>query len=82
MYAVTGKWGCRDQTRQMMKDRGVKKEPGRSWIEVNNSVHAFFAGDQKHPNVDKIYEYLRDLNELAAENGYIPQTNSLLNDVE
>lgn len=66
----------------MMKDRGVKKEPGRSWIEVNNSVHAFFAGDQKHPNVDKIYEYLRDLNELAAENGYIPQTNSLLNDVE
>ncbi|KAL2662835.1 hypothetical protein AAZV13_02G064600 [Glycine max] len=82
MYAVTGKWGCRDRTRQMMKDRGVKKEPGRSWIEVNNSVHAFFAGDQKHPNVDKIYEYLRDLNELAAENGYIPQTNSLLNDAE
>ncbi|TKY46202.1 Pentatricopeptide repeat-containing protein [Spatholobus suberectus] len=66
----------------MMKDRGVKKEPGRSWIEANNSVHAFFAGDQKHPCVDKIYEYLRDLNERAAKNGYIPQTNSLLNDVE
>lgn len=82
MYAVTGKWGCRDRTRQMMKDRGVKKEPGRSWIEVNNSVHAFFAGDQKHPHVDKIYEYLSDLSEKAAEKGYIPQTNSLLNDVE
>ncbi|XP_027358557.1 pentatricopeptide repeat-containing protein At4g13650 [Abrus precatorius] len=82
MYAVTGKWGCRDLTRQMMKDRGVKKEPGRSWIEVNNSVHAFFAGDQKHPCADTIYEFLRDLNERAAENGYVPQSNSLLSDVE
>ncbi|XP_061355260.1 pentatricopeptide repeat-containing protein At4g13650 [Gastrolobium bilobum] len=82
MYAVTGKWGCRDRAREMMKDRGVKKEPGRSWIEVNNSVHAFFAGDQKHPNADMICEYLRDLNERAAENGYVPQRNFLLNDVE
>lgn len=82
MYAVTGKWGCRDRTRQMMKDRGVKKEPGRSWIEVKNSVHAFFAGDQLHPLADKIYAYLRDLNERAAENGYEPQRNSLLSDAE
>ncbi|KAK9290873.1 hypothetical protein L1049_009051 [Liquidambar formosana] len=34
VYAVAGKWDCRDRTRQMMKDRGVKKEPGRSWIEL------------------------------------------------
>lgn len=82
MYAVSGKWGCRDRTRQMMKDRGVKKEPGRSWIEVNNSVHAFFAGDQNHPRADMIYEYIRNLDFLAAENGYVPQCNSLLSDVE
>ncbi|KAK4266648.1 hypothetical protein QN277_027538 [Acacia crassicarpa] len=82
MYAITGKWGCRDRTRQMMKDRDVKKEPGRSWIEVNNSVHAFFAGDQLHPIVDKIYAHLRDLNERAADNGYEPLRNSLLSDAE
>ncbi|XP_028759592.1 pentatricopeptide repeat-containing protein At4g13650 isoform X2 [Neltuma alba] len=82
MYAITGKWGCRDRARQMMKDRGVKKEPGRSWIEVNNSIHAFFAGDQLHPLVDKIYARLRDLDERAADNGYEPQRNSLLSDAE
>ncbi|KAF7819295.1 pentatricopeptide repeat-containing protein [Senna tora] len=82
MYAVTGKWGCRDRTRQMMKDRGVKKEPGRSWIEVKNSVHAFFVGDQLHPLADKIYAYLRDLNMRAVENGYETQSNSLLSDAE
>ncbi|XP_054806661.1 pentatricopeptide repeat-containing protein At4g13650 isoform X2 [Prosopis cineraria] len=82
MYAITGKWGCRDRTRQMMKDRGVKKEAGRSWIEVNNAVHAFFAGDQLHPLVDKIYAHLGDLNERAADNGYEPRRNSLLSDAE
>ncbi|KAL1338625.1 hypothetical protein AAHE18_10G225100 [Arachis hypogaea] len=82
MYAVTGKWGCRDRTRRIMKDRGVKKEPGRSWIEVNNSVHAFFVGDQKHPRADMIYEYLRDLNEQAAQIGYVPQHNNLLSEAE
>ncbi|KAK7246943.1 hypothetical protein RIF29_41816 [Crotalaria pallida] len=82
MYAVTGKWDGRDWTRQIMKGRGVKKVPGRSWIEVNNSVHAFFAGDQKHPRADMIYENLRYLNERATEFGYVPQCNILLNDVE
>ncbi|PNX55271.1 pentatricopeptide repeat-containing protein [Trifolium pratense] len=82
MYAVSGKWGCRDRTRQMMRDQGVKKEPGRSWIEVNNSVHAFFAGDQNHPRADMIYEYIRDLDFRAAEKGYVPQFNSLLSDAE
>lgn len=41
IYAVTGKWDSRDRTRQRMKKMGVKKEPGRSWIEIKNSVHAF-----------------------------------------
>lgn len=82
MYAVAGNWDCRDQTRQMMKDRGVKKEPGRSWIEIRNSVHAFFVGDKLHPLADKIYEFLADLNKRAAEIGYMQDRYSLLNDVE
>ncbi|XP_059647315.1 pentatricopeptide repeat-containing protein At4g13650 [Cornus florida] len=82
MYALAGKWACRDQTRQMMKDRGVKKEPGRSWIEVENSVHAFFVGDRLHPLADNIYEYLEDLNKRAAAIGYVQDRYSLLNDTE
>ncbi|XP_050212807.1 pentatricopeptide repeat-containing protein At4g13650 [Mercurialis annua] len=80
MYAIAGKWDCRDQTRQMMKDRGVKKEPGRSWIEVKNSVHAFFVGDRLHPLAEKIYEFLADLNKRAEEIGYVQDRYSLLND--
>ncbi|KAF8395976.1 hypothetical protein HHK36_017587 [Tetracentron sinense] len=82
IYAVARKWDFRDRARQMMKDKGVKKEPGRSWIEVKNSVHAFFVGDRLHPLADKIYEFLEDLNKRVAEIGYMQDRYSLLHDIE
>ncbi|EXB68021.1 hypothetical protein L484_009628 [Morus notabilis] len=82
MYAVAGKWDFRDQTRRLMKERGVKKEPGQSWIEVKNSFHAFFVGDRLHPLADKIYEFLADLNTRAGEIGYVQERYSLLNEDE
>ena len=82
IYAVARKWDSRDRTRQMMKDMSVKKEPGQSWIEVKNSVHAFFVGDRLHPLAEKIYEYLGDLNKQAADIGYVQDRYILLNNVE
>ncbi|PIA31374.1 hypothetical protein AQUCO_05000042v1 [Aquilegia coerulea] len=82
IYAVAKKWDSRDKMRQMMKDNGVKKEPGRSWIEVKNSVHAFFVGDRLHPLAEKIYDFLKDLNERVSEMGYVQDQNSLLHDIE
>ncbi|XP_050370966.1 pentatricopeptide repeat-containing protein At4g13650 [Argentina anserina] len=82
MYAMVGMWSYRDQARQLMKERGVNKEPGRSWIEVKNSVHAFYVGDRLHPLAEKIYEFLGDLNERAAEIGYVEDRNQLWNDME
>ncbi|KAM7500227.1 hypothetical protein LguiA_024641 [Lonicera macranthoides] len=82
MYAVSGKWDYRDRARQLMKERGVKKEPGRSWIEVKNSIHAFFVGDRLHPLADKIYEFFEDLNERAAKIGYVQDCYVLLNSIE
>ncbi|KAL5720583.1 hypothetical protein ACHQM5_013241 [Ranunculus cassubicifolius] len=82
IYAVSKKWDRRDQMRQMMKDRGVKKEPGRSWIEVKNMIHAFFVGDRLHPLAENIYDYLKDLNQRVSEIGYVQDRNSLLHDLE
>uniref|UniRef100_A0A1D1ZF14 Pentatricopeptide repeat-containing protein At4g13650 n=1 Tax=Anthurium amnicola TaxID=1678845 RepID=A0A1D1ZF14_9ARAE len=82
IYAVTRRWDCRDRMRQMMKDRGVRKEPGRSWIEVKNSLHAFFVGDRLHPLSNDIYKFLDDLNEKATEVGYKQDRESFLHDIE
>lgn len=82
MYAVTGKWDNRDHARRLMRNKGVKKEPGRSWIEVKNSVHAFFVGDRLHPRADEIYKYLDELNKCVAAIGYVPDQSSLWNELE
>ncbi|KAL5206548.1 hypothetical protein ABZP36_034757 [Zizania latifolia] len=81
-YAVTGKWANRDQVRKMMKDRGVRKEPGQSWIEVKNVVHAFFAGDRLHPLADQIYIFLSVINGRVAKIGYNQEKYHLFHEKE
>ncbi|KAK9087759.1 hypothetical protein Syun_030153 [Stephania yunnanensis] len=43
---------------QMKKAAGAKKQPGCSWIEVNNSVHVFLAGDATHPEYSGVHSIL------------------------
>jgi hypothetical protein len=47
--------------RELMKVRGVKKEPGLSWIEVGNEVHSFLAGDRSHRMSQAIYAKLEEM---------------------
>eukprot|EP01018_Ginkgo_biloba_P028154 Gb_09702 [translate_table: standard] len=82
MYAVAGRWDDVGKVRMMMKQRGIKKEPGCSWIEVNNKLHTFLTGDRTHPQTEKIYEELEDLARQMKEAGYLPDTNFVLHDVE
>ena len=47
--------------RSMINDRGLKKEPGCSWIDVGNNIHAFLVGGRSHPQSDEIYATLKNL---------------------
>ncbi|KAH1232566.1 Pentatricopeptide repeat-containing protein [Glycine max] len=47
------------------KDRGLKKTPGCSWLELNGQVHEFRVADQSHPRWEDIYSILKVL-ELEA----------------
>ncbi|XP_019058119.1 PREDICTED: pentatricopeptide repeat-containing protein At4g39530 [Tarenaya hassleriana] len=61
MYASKGKWADVKKIRERMKSEGVVKEPGRSWIEINNETHAFLSRDKSHSKADQIYRVLDDL---------------------
>ncbi|XP_057863265.2 pentatricopeptide repeat-containing protein At4g02750 [Cryptomeria japonica] len=41
IYAEVGRWDDVQKIRSLMKDRGIKKIPGCSWIEVHKMVYAF-----------------------------------------
>eukprot|EP01018_Ginkgo_biloba_P022189 Gb_02998 [translate_table: standard] len=81
MYAVAGRWEDVAKVRKMMKDRGVKKEPGLSWIEVKNRVHVFLVGDRAHPQTEAIYTELERLIRKMKKAGYVPNTDSVLLDL-
>jgi hypothetical protein len=63
-------------------EKGVKKQPGRTWIEVNNEVHTFVVEDQDHPQMIEIHGELQRLSGLMHDAGYVPCTNFILHDVE
>eukprot|EP01018_Ginkgo_biloba_P019332 Gb_33828 [translate_table: standard] len=82
MYAAACRWDDIEKVRKMMKNRRVKKKPGRSWIEVNNKVHTFVVGDKSHPQMKKIYGELGRLSGQMKDAGYVPETKFELHDVE
>ena len=51
IYAAAGRWEDAAKVRNMMRELGVKKEAGLSWIEFKSKVHTFVSNDNLHPQV-------------------------------
>ncbi|CAL0313444.1 unnamed protein product [Lupinus luteus] len=82
IYAAKGKWEEVARLRKGMRDKGLKKEPGCSWIKYKNKVHIFSAHDRSNPFSDEIYSELEKLYHKMIQAGYVPDMNSVLHDVE
>lgn len=78
MYAAAGRWKEVEDIRQMMKMKGVKKDPGVSWIEINGEIQIFHAGSKTHSRTEEIYSLLRYLTLQIKGLGYIPDTSCIL----
>jgi pentatricopeptide repeat protein len=82
IYASSGRWDDVAKVRAKMKEKQVKRTPGRSLVEVKGRIHAFCVGDRSHPQSDQIYATLEILAGQMKEAGYIPNTNFTLHNVE
>uniref|UniRef100_A0A0E0DHP5 DYW domain-containing protein n=1 Tax=Oryza meridionalis TaxID=40149 RepID=A0A0E0DHP5_9ORYZ len=71
IYSDAGKSDDSAQVRKLMRDKGIKKNPGYSWMEVENKVHVFKADDVSHPQVIAIRNKLDELMEKIAHLGYV-----------
>jgi pentatricopeptide repeat protein len=61
MYASFGKWDEVRMVRSKMKELGLKKNPGCSWIEINQKIVPFFVEDNSHHHlkvINKCLSYL------------------------
>ncbi|GMJ08072.1 hypothetical protein like AT3G49710 [Hibiscus trionum] len=83
MYASSGKWEEAAMVRKLMRDRGVRKKPGCSWIEINKRIHVFVAEDISHPMIKEIYKYLEEMGRKIKLAGYVSDLRcSLVKDDE
>eukprot|EP01018_Ginkgo_biloba_P029573 Gb_20749 [translate_table: standard] len=82
IYAAAARWDDVTKVRNTMYERGVRKEPGCSWIELKSRWHAFVIGDTSHPEAEMIYAELDRLTAQMKMAGYIPNRNFVMHDVD
>ncbi|XP_028752584.1 pentatricopeptide repeat-containing protein At4g02750-like [Neltuma alba] len=82
LYAASGRWVDVGKMRLKMRDGGIKKVPGYSWVEVQNKIHTFSVGDCFHPEKNRIYAFLEELDLKMKREGYVTRTKLVLHDVE
>lgn len=81
VYAMAGMLNSAELVRRTMQEKGVTKEPGRTWVEVDNKAHSFIVEDRSHPQADEIYCELARLAEEIKRVGYVPDTRFVTHNV-
>ncbi|KAL5995656.1 hypothetical protein ACLOJK_025722 [Asimina triloba] len=59
IYATVGNWAMVERVRDLMKEKGVSKETGCSWVEMDKVVHV--TGGKEHPQSKLIYQMLESM---------------------
>lgn len=73
IYAGSGRWREAAELRIIMKDRGLKKQPGCSWIQVGNGIHLFVVGDKSHSETEQVYTLIGNLHSKMKKDGTISE---------
>ncbi|KAI3823234.1 hypothetical protein L1987_04667 [Smallanthus sonchifolius] len=82
IYAANGLWSEVKNLRLIVKNKGLKKPAGRSWIVNKSKLYFFAAGDKTHAQSDKIYKKLTFLLTSVKEMGYVPDLRWVLHDAD
>ncbi|CAN0909950.1 Putative pentatricopeptide repeat-containing protein At3g13770, mitochondrial [Linum grandiflorum] len=66
LYASSGRWEEMREVRNLMLEKAVTKEPGKSSIEVQQILHTFYASDRCHPRKEEKEKILLGHSEKLA----------------
>ncbi|KAF6163000.1 hypothetical protein GIB67_021149 [Kingdonia uniflora] len=80
IYASEKRWEDVGRVRSMVRQMGLKKLPGCTFIELDKVVHRFLVGDRSHSQSEAIYAKLEDMRH-QLKGLYTPDTSSVFYDV-
>ncbi|GAB4847366.1 hypothetical protein Ancab_026424 [Ancistrocladus abbreviatus] len=78
IYAAAGQWENVAKAKKAMRERGMKKVPAYSWVEIEHKMHVFSANDKSHPRWEDIMRKIESLARRMEEQGYKPDTSCAL----
>ncbi|KAL3537201.1 hypothetical protein ACH5RR_000567 [Cinchona calisaya] len=81
-FAALGKWDQVKMIRKSLRTRGLKKQPGFSWLEIQNRVYIFGTGERFFEQHQEVSDLLDILSDLMAKEGYVADLRYVLHDVE
>jgi pentatricopeptide repeat protein len=81
IYAKAGKWEDAARVKKTMRDRGLRKESGYSWVELKQKIYSFSSNDQTNPMIAEIKDELERLYKEMDRLGYKPDTSCALHQV-
>lgn len=82
IYAEAKMWDEVKRVKTLLEARGLKKVPGRSWIEVRRKIYSFVSVDEFNPHIEQLHALLLKLSTEMKEKGYIPETKVVLYDLD
>ncbi|KAK7411296.1 hypothetical protein VNO78_02729 [Psophocarpus tetragonolobus] len=82
LYAGSGKWDEVRKVRQRMKEIGLHKDAGCSWIEIGGKVYRFLVSDGSLLESKKIQQTWTKLEKKISKIGYKPDTSCVLHELE
>ncbi|KAK2993069.1 hypothetical protein RJ640_025724 [Escallonia rubra] len=79
IYASSERWEDASKVRSMIKEKGLVKKPGRSWIQIGHHICSFSATPTINPDFHKIEEIFISL-VLEMKVGYVLDPSFLFHD--
>lgn len=77
MYASLANWEGVSEVRMRMKEMDIRKDPGCSWIELQGTIHEFFAEDESYRQSEEIRSMLEEMSRQLSLHGYKPDAKQL-----
>nr|GEX19505.1 pentatricopeptide repeat-containing protein At4g21065-like [Tanacetum cinerariifolium] len=81
IYGKLSKWEMKNTIREVMSEKGMKKIPGSTMIELDNKIYEFVAGDRTHKSYKEIHEMIDEMGKKIKMAGYVPTTSEVLLDI-
>lgn len=82
IYSAAKRWDDAARTRVLQREKGFKKIPRCSWVEIKGIVHTFVGGDRSLPQWPLINKRLDQLLVAMKKLGYGGDYSFVLQDVE